>query len=196
MSWGGNLLALLAWLPAWVPGWAALVRASPCWEPCEGKAPALCSAGELSARGGAGVCGAQSRAPCWQAVADMNGKEINGRVVYVGRAQKRLERQSELKRKFEQIKQERVSRYQVRGSGTLRAEGPAPWMCPFGCKYPYGAPVTVLNVQGSSISKEERAKPRVVLEGDQTGLLFSRNKILVWELRGFLSSWSNFIAVT
>uniref|UniRef100_A0A8B9T1C7 Poly(A) binding protein cytoplasmic 1 like n=1 Tax=Anas platyrhynchos TaxID=8839 RepID=A0A8B9T1C7_ANAPL len=47
-----------------------------------------------------------------KAVADMNGKEINGRVVYVGRAQKRLERQSELKRKFEQIKQERVSRYQ------------------------------------------------------------------------------------
>ncbi|NWR33731.1 EPAB protein, partial [Tachuris rubrigastra] len=46
------------------------------------------------------------------AVADMNGKEINGRLVYVGRAQKRLERQSELRRKFEQIKQERVSRYQ------------------------------------------------------------------------------------
>ncbi|NXP72807.1 EPAB protein, partial [Ramphastos sulfuratus] len=45
-------------------------------------------------------------------MADMNGKEINGRVVYVGRAQKRLERQSELKRKFEQIKQERVSKYQ------------------------------------------------------------------------------------
>ncbi|XP_061231645.1 polyadenylate-binding protein 1-like isoform X2 [Neopsephotus bourkii] len=47
-----------------------------------------------------------------KAVADMNGKEINGRVVYVGRAQKRLERQSELKRKYEQMKQERVSRYQ------------------------------------------------------------------------------------
>uniref|UniRef100_A0A8C9NHI8 Polyadenylate-binding protein n=1 Tax=Serinus canaria TaxID=9135 RepID=A0A8C9NHI8_SERCA len=47
-----------------------------------------------------------------KAVADMNGKEINGRVLYVGRAQKRLERQSELKRKFEQMKQERVNRYQ------------------------------------------------------------------------------------
>ncbi|NXM69715.1 EPAB protein, partial [Serilophus lunatus] len=54
----------------------------------------------------------QSPSLCWQAVADMNGKEINGRMVYVGRAQKRLERQSELKRKFEQMKQERVSRYQ------------------------------------------------------------------------------------
>lgn len=43
----------------------------------------------------------------------MNGKELNGRVLYVGRAQKRLERQSELKRKFEQIKQERLNRYQV-----------------------------------------------------------------------------------
>ncbi|XP_063001661.1 polyadenylate-binding protein 1-like [Elgaria multicarinata webbii] len=47
-----------------------------------------------------------------KAVDDMNGKEINGRIVYVGRAQKRIERQSELKRKFEQIKQERVNRYQ------------------------------------------------------------------------------------
>jgi len=43
----------------------------------------------------------------------MNGKELNGRVLYVGRAQKRLERQGELKRKFEQIKQERIQRYQV-----------------------------------------------------------------------------------
>lgn len=50
---------------------------------------------------------------CLQAVAEMNGKELNGRVLYVGRAQKRLERQSELKRKFEQIKQERLNRYQV-----------------------------------------------------------------------------------
>lgn len=50
---------------------------------------------------------------CLQAVAGMNGKELNGRVLYVGRAQKRLERQSELKRKFEQIKQERLNRYQV-----------------------------------------------------------------------------------
>lgn len=50
---------------------------------------------------------------CMQAVAGMNGKELNGRVLYVGRAQKRLERQSELKRKFELIKQERLNRYQV-----------------------------------------------------------------------------------
>ncbi|KAM9296934.1 embryonic polyadenylate-binding protein [Gastrophryne carolinensis] len=47
-----------------------------------------------------------------KAVAEMNGKEINGRMVYVGRAQKRIERQTELKRRFEQIKQERISRYQ------------------------------------------------------------------------------------
>ena len=43
----------------------------------------------------------------------MNGKEINGKIVYVGRAQKRLERQGELKRKFDQIKQDRIQRYQV-----------------------------------------------------------------------------------
>ncbi|XP_063281919.1 embryonic polyadenylate-binding protein [Pelobates fuscus] len=47
-----------------------------------------------------------------KAVSEMNGKELNGRILYVGRAQKRVERQSELKRKFEQIKQERINRYQ------------------------------------------------------------------------------------
>ncbi|XP_036389662.1 embryonic polyadenylate-binding protein A-like isoform X1 [Megalops cyprinoides] len=47
-----------------------------------------------------------------KAVEVMNGKELNGRIIYVGRAQKRLERQGELKRKFEQIKQERLHRYQ------------------------------------------------------------------------------------
>ena len=48
-----------------------------------------------------------------QAVDDMNGKELNGKNIYVGRAQKRLERQGELKRKFDQIKQDRIQRYQV-----------------------------------------------------------------------------------
>lgn len=48
-----------------------------------------------------------------QAVDEMNGKELNGRQVYVGRAQKKGERQNELKRKFEQMKQDRMTRYQV-----------------------------------------------------------------------------------
>ncbi|XP_015452104.1 polyadenylate-binding protein 4 isoform X7 [Pteropus alecto] len=47
-----------------------------------------------------------------KAVEEMNGKEINGKVIFVGRAQKKVERQAELKRKFEQLKQERISRYQ------------------------------------------------------------------------------------
>ncbi|TWW56822.1 embryonic polyadenylate-binding protein-like isoform X2 [Takifugu flavidus] len=47
-----------------------------------------------------------------KAVDEMNGKELNGKVIYVGRAQKRLERQGELKRKFELIKQDRIQRYQ------------------------------------------------------------------------------------
>ncbi|XP_063065162.1 embryonic polyadenylate-binding protein-like isoform X7 [Engraulis encrasicolus] len=47
-----------------------------------------------------------------KAVEAMNGKELNGKVLYVGRAQKRLERQGELKRKFEQIKMDRIQRYQ------------------------------------------------------------------------------------
>lgn len=76
----------------------------------------------------------------------MNGKEINGRIVYVGRAQKRLERQSELKRKFEQIKQERVSRYQVRG------ERDAP-----SCR---SAPGTWPGHPGTSLSWEQHRAPQ------------------------------------
>ena len=48
-----------------------------------------------------------------QAVDEMNGKEFNGKLIYVGRAQKKVERQTELKRKFEQMKQDRMTRYQV-----------------------------------------------------------------------------------
>jgi len=47
-----------------------------------------------------------------KAVDDMNGKEINGKQMYVGRAQKRGERQAELKKKFEMMKIERMNRYQ------------------------------------------------------------------------------------
>ncbi|XP_039207240.1 polyadenylate-binding protein 1-like isoform X2 [Crotalus tigris] len=47
-----------------------------------------------------------------KAVEHMDGSKINDRTIFVGRAQKRIERQNELKRKFEQLKQERMSRYQ------------------------------------------------------------------------------------
>lgn len=47
------------------------------------------------------------------AVKALNGKKLgDDKVLYVGRAQKKNERQMELKRKFEQIKIERMSRYQ------------------------------------------------------------------------------------
>ncbi|KAG2465169.1 PABP1 protein, partial [Polypterus senegalus] len=52
-----------------------------------------------------------------KAVDEMNGKEINGKQIYVGRAQKKVERQTELKRKFEQMKQDRMTRYQVMMEG-------------------------------------------------------------------------------
>lgn len=42
---------------------------------------------------------------------ELNGKElVTGKPLFVGRAQKKAERQAELKRQFEQLKQERVSR--------------------------------------------------------------------------------------
>ncbi|KAG7251774.1 hypothetical protein CRUP_037940 [Coryphaenoides rupestris] len=47
-----------------------------------------------------------------KAVEEMNGTELHGKTVFVGRAQKKMERQAELKRKFEMLKQERISRYQ------------------------------------------------------------------------------------
>lgn len=48
-----------------------------------------------------------------RAVAELNGKEIvEGKVMYVGRAQKKAERQQELRRRFEQLKIERMNRYQ------------------------------------------------------------------------------------
>lgn len=48
-----------------------------------------------------------------KAVEELAGKEINeGKPLYVGRAQKKAERQQELRRKFEQLKMERLNRYQ------------------------------------------------------------------------------------
>jgi polyadenylate-binding protein len=45
-------------------------------------------------------------------VEDLNGKEHQGKTLYVGRAQKKAERQAELKEKFERLKLERMNRYQ------------------------------------------------------------------------------------
>jgi len=45
-------------------------------------------------------------------VEEMNGKVINGRTLFAGRAQKKNERQAELKARFEALKQERSNRYQ------------------------------------------------------------------------------------
>jgi len=47
-----------------------------------------------------------------RACADLNNKEFNGKSIYVGRAQKKAERQAELKHKFDRMKQERIQRYQ------------------------------------------------------------------------------------
>ena len=48
-----------------------------------------------------------------KACQSLNGKEMpSGKTLYVGRAQKRAERQAELKRRFEALKQERINKYQ------------------------------------------------------------------------------------
>ncbi|KAL7306355.1 hypothetical protein TKK_0001780 [Trichogramma kaykai] len=62
---------------------------------------------------GFGFVAFQDPAAADRAVLDLNGKEIaENKLMYVGRAQKKAERQQELKRKFEQIKMERMNRYQ------------------------------------------------------------------------------------
>ncbi|XP_032115955.1 polyadenylate-binding protein 3 [Sapajus apella] len=61
---------------------------------------------------GFGFVSFERREDAQKAVDEMNGKELSGKQIYVGRAQKKVERQTELKRKFEQMKQDRISRYQ------------------------------------------------------------------------------------
>merc|ERR1711935_154336 len=43
---------------------------------------------------------------------ELNGKDLEGKTMYCGRAQKKAERQAELKKKFDALKQERMQRYQ------------------------------------------------------------------------------------
>ncbi|KAK7489429.1 hypothetical protein BaRGS_00019373 [Batillaria attramentaria] len=47
-----------------------------------------------------------------KAVMAINGMELNGKIIFAGRAQKKSERQAELKERFEKIKTERVNRFQ------------------------------------------------------------------------------------
>ena len=61
---------------------------------------------------GFGFVSYEKHADAKKAVEEMNGNEMSGKAIFVGRAQKKVERQAELKRKFEQLKQERISRYQ------------------------------------------------------------------------------------
>lgn len=46
-----------------------------------------------------------------KAVDELHQKDIEGREIYVGRAQKKAERQAELKDKFERMKRDRINRY-------------------------------------------------------------------------------------
>lgn len=47
-----------------------------------------------------------------KAVQEMNGKEIGGTALYVGRAQKKVEREEELRQQYEKIREEKLSQYQ------------------------------------------------------------------------------------
>jgi polyadenylate-binding protein len=47
-----------------------------------------------------------------KAVDELNNKDVEGKTVYVGRAQKKAEREVELKQKFETMKQEQMAKYQ------------------------------------------------------------------------------------
>ncbi|KTF86268.1 hypothetical protein cypCar_00046408 [Cyprinus carpio] len=62
---------------------------------------------------GFGFASFEKHSDARRAVEELNQTELSGRKVFVGRAQKRRERQTELKRRFEQIQQERITRCQV-----------------------------------------------------------------------------------
>ncbi|XP_033120550.1 polyadenylate-binding protein 4-like isoform X2 [Anneissia japonica] len=47
-----------------------------------------------------------------QATQQLNNVDVDGRTLYVGRAQKKAERQAELKQKYERLKAERINRFQ------------------------------------------------------------------------------------
>jgi polyadenylate-binding protein len=68
--------------------------------------------GEDGKSKGYGFVSFESAEQAEAAVEDLDGKDINGKKLFVGRAQKKAERQAELKRKFEMLKMERLNRYQ------------------------------------------------------------------------------------
>nr|XP_058146981.1 polyadenylate-binding protein 1-like [Dasypus novemcinctus] len=60
---------------------------------------------------GFGFVSFQRHEDAQKAVDEMNGKEHNGKQIYIGQAQK-VKQQTELKHKLEQMKQDRIARYQ------------------------------------------------------------------------------------
>ncbi|XP_033646618.1 polyadenylate-binding protein 4-like [Asterias rubens] len=68
---------------------------------------------DKSGRGkGFGFVSFEDHSAAQKCVEEMNAQPVNGRTVFAGRAQKKNERQAELKARFEALKQERSNRYQ------------------------------------------------------------------------------------
>jgi len=67
---------------------------------------------ETGASKGFGFINYENHEEAQAAVDSLNGKELEGAEVYVGRAQKKSEREKELKSMFEKLKRERMSKYQ------------------------------------------------------------------------------------
>lgn len=61
---------------------------------------------------GFGFVGFEDHEAAQVAVDTLNGKEVDGHEIYVGRAQKKAERHAELKEKYERQKADRINRYQ------------------------------------------------------------------------------------
>merc|ERR1712048_1259846 len=61
---------------------------------------------------GFGFVSFESPEEAMNACEELNGQDLDGKTVFVGRAQKKAERQAELKKKFDALKQERMQRYQ------------------------------------------------------------------------------------
>jgi hypothetical protein len=58
-------------------------------------------------------------AACAACLSTFPGKEVNGKSLYAGRAQKKAEREAMLRSQFEEKRAERLQKYQVRRCGLL-----------------------------------------------------------------------------
>ncbi|KAJ3101202.1 Protein phosphatase PP2A regulatory subunit B [Physocladia obscura] len=73
---------------------------------------AVVSRDEIGKSKGFGFVNYENHEDAYRAVEEMNEKEINGKQIYVGRAKKKAEREEELRKDYERMRDEKLNKYQ------------------------------------------------------------------------------------